>query len=352
MSKILIAGAGGAPSEGVINSLLMAKIDVIGMGCEPTDLYLSSAPQKFLVPRADHQDYKSRLLEVLATSKPDLVHFQNDLEIFHASQMRDDIHALGIKTFMPSHEVIDTCVHKFKTWKKFNSAGITVPKNILINTPADLQMAFDTLGNAEGKIWLRSASIGGGGTGALPTASYEFGRHWIEHFQGWGNFVAAQLLTPRTVTWQSIWYEGELIVAQGRERKGWTHGNRAISGVTGVTKVGVTVSDAALDEVAKASIYAVDTKPHGIYGVDFAYDAQGVPNPTEINISRFFTTILFFSKAGLNMPEIFVNLGLFGKKPVLERRSGLLPDGLIWMRGMDCLPRLATNEELIQSLHI
>ena len=29
---------------------------------------------------------------------------------------------------------------------------------------------------------------------------------------------------------------------------------------------------------------------------------NGVPNPTEINISRFFTTVRFFTEAGINFP--------------------------------------------------
>ncbi len=52
MSKILIAGAGGAPSEGVINSLLRGQKaeTVIGMGSEPSDLVLSQADKNFYVP--------------------------------------------------------------------------------------------------------------------------------------------------------------------------------------------------------------------------------------------------------------------------------------------------------------
>ena len=48
MKKILIAGCGGAPSEGVVNSLLSldSRYEVIGMGSEPSDLILSSAKIK------------------------------------------------------------------------------------------------------------------------------------------------------------------------------------------------------------------------------------------------------------------------------------------------------------------
>ncbi len=154
------------------------------------------------------------------------------------------------------------------------------------------------------------------------------------------------MLTPDTVTWLSIWYEGELVVAQTRKRTGWVHGNRSASGVTGVTKVGTTCSDKTIDEIAINTVKSVSDKPHGIFGVDMAYDFDGLPNPTEINISRFFTTVLFFTQAGLNMPEIFKDLALYGKSPKLEKKINPLPDGLLWLRGMDTKPRLMTIDEI------
>jgi hypothetical protein len=217
---------------------------------------------------------------------------------------------------------------------------------MLLENEHDLRRAFDELGNAQGEIWLRASSIGGGGKGALPTTSFDLAKAWIDHFDGWGDFVAAGMLTPDTVTWLSIWYNGELIVAQARARKGWAHGNRTLSGVTGVTKVGVTVSDTKVDEVALASIHAVDKEPHGIYGVDMAYDSNGVPNPTEINISRFFTTVLFFTEAGLNLPKIFADLIIREATPRLTKKISPLPAGLMWMRGMDSLPMLITEDRL------
>lgn len=320
------------------------------MGSEPTDLILSHAKRKYCVPYANAPEYKDALLKVLNYEKPDLAHFQNDLEVYHASLMRDDILATGTKLFMPEHEVIDTCVHKWKSYVKFKAAGVTVPENMMINDEADLKKAFAELGDESGTIWLRASSIGGGGKGSVPTNDFAFARSWINRANGWGDFVAAQMLTKDTVTWLSIWYEGKLVVAQTRKRAGWIHGNRSASGVTGVTKVGTTCSDPRVDEIAMKSVMAVTEKPHGIFGVDMAYDKNGVPNPTEINISRFFTTVLFFTKAGLNMPEIFANLGLSGKMPDLSKTINPLPDGLLWLRGMDTVPRLAWAEDLEREL--
>ena len=319
---------------------------LLGMGSEPTDLVLSRANKRFYVPNADSPDYRIQLINLLNAEKPDLVHFQNDLEIFNASLIREDILATGTKLYMPEHEVIDTCVHKYKSYLAFKQAGVTVPRNLLIEDDEDLREAFAVLGDATGLIWLRSSSIGAAGKGSIPTKDFAMAKAWINHHKGWGEFIAAEMLTPNSVTWLSIWHEGDLVVAQSRERRGWTHGNRSVSGVTGVTKVGVTCDNPLVTATAIASVKAVSMRPHGIFGVDMAYDKSGTPNPTEINISRFFTTVRFFTEAGLNMPEIFKNIALYGEFPNLEKTINPLPSGLLWLRGMDVEPRLMTQKEV------
>lgn len=352
MNKILIGGAGGAPSEGVIRSLQLSSKheEIIGIGSVPTDLIMSHAERKYVVPYANDPKYKDKLMRVLEQEHPALVHFQNDLEVWHASKIRDDIQGVGTKVFMPEHKVIDTCVSKWKSWNAFKNAGIVVPENIFINDESDLKRAFKELGDSEGKVWLRAETMAGGGAGSIPTNDYEMARAWINRHNGWGAFIAAQMLTAQTITWLSIWYKGELVVAQTRKRTGWIHGNRSASGVTGVTKIGTTCSDDIVTNIAEKSIRAVDKKPHGIFGVDMAYDKEGIPNPTEINISRFFTTIYFFTKAGLNMPVIFKDLGIYGEKPNLEKMINPLQDGLIWLRGMDTEPMLMTEEDIKRGL--
>jgi carbamoyl-phosphate synthase large subunit len=352
MKKILIGGCGGAPSEGVVNSLLKCKKgdEVIGMGSEPTDLILSNAKRKYVISYANHADYKYELFKILGKEKPDLLHCQNDLEIFEVSKFRNEIINSGTKLFMPEHEVIDTCVNKYKSYLKWRASGIKVPKNIFLNNEHDLKKAFSELADKDGKIWIRFSSIGAGGKGSLPTNDYEFAKRWIERFNGWGDFVASEILTADTVTWLSIWYEGELVVAQTRIRKGWTHANRTLSGVTGVTKIGQTYSNELVNKVALDAILSIDNKPQGIYGVDMAYDRNHFPNPTEINISRFFTTVLFFTEAGLNLPKIFKDIVLYKEFPSLDRKINPLPDGLMWLRGMDLHPKLITEDKIIKGL--
>jgi hypothetical protein len=347
MAKIVITGAGSAQSNGVINCLLKDPNDtVVGLGADVYDLMLCRARKKYLVPHSTQSEYKDKLLNILREEKPDMIHFQHDLELSVALKFKDEIKSMGIKMFVPDYDTIDTCVYKYKSWQKFKLAGIKVPENIIINNEDDLKRAFSELGDDDGKIWLRAMSIGGGGKGSFPTNDFESACQWISQRNGWGDFVAAEMLTQESVTWLSIWNEGELVVAQTRKRNGWAHSSLSLSGVTGVTKIGETCSSPVVDEIAIKSVKAVSKIPHGIYGVDMTYDREGIANPTEINISRFFTTIQFFAEAGLNMPIILKDLCLYNKLPDLPNKLNPLKNGLLWLRAMDCEPRLTTIQEI------
>jgi carbamoyl-phosphate synthase large subunit len=135
-------------------------------------------------------------------------------------------------------------------------------------------------------------------------------------------------------------------VAQGRKRLYWEFANRSVSGVTGITGTGVTLSDKKLDDLAVKAIKAIDDCPHGIYGVDMTYDKRGVPNPTEINIGRFFTTHQFFTEVGLNMPYIYLKAAFNERLPRIKKRINPLKNGLAWVRGMDTEPVLTSMKEI------
>lgn len=351
MARIQIGGAGGAPSNNFIRSIRDSHRNdyLIGMSSVPSDLFLADTDEKYVVPYAIDPAYSQTIIRLLSKTRPDILHLQNDYEVLAISRIRDEVQSLGIKLFFPSIETIEICVDKFKSYVCWKEAGVKVPETILINTPEDLKKAFDMLGK---KIWIR-AVMGAAGQGALPADNLEFARIWIDRFKGWSKFTAAECLTSKTVTWLSIWHEGELVVAQTRMRRSWNFSSRTLSGVTGITGVGETCSDPVVDKVAVDSIRTIDPKPHGIFGVDMTYDHEGFPNPTEINIGRFFTTHYFFTKAGLNMPEIYCNIAIEGKFPALERKINPLPDGLIWIRGMDVEPVLTTVKDLeqMENLH-
>ncbi|MBM3245347.1 MAG: carboxylate--amine ligase [Candidatus Omnitrophica bacterium] len=344
MKKILVCGAGGAPALNFIRSLKKSKdkFYFIGITCNKYDLCKVKAlvRERFLVPPAkDEACYIPVLKQIIKEVKPDFLHAQNDEEIFVVSKHRD---ALGVKTFLPCHDVITTCQDKFKSAEAWKNAGLKVPKTFFIKNESDLRQAFAKI---PGKAWVR-ASSGAFGKWSLPTDSFDFAKLWIDYYGGWGNFTVAEYLSPDSITWLSIWKDGSLIVAQARKRLYWEFSNRSVSGVTGITGTGVTVSDRKIDELAVKAIMAIDPLPNGIYGVDFTYDKEYIPNPTEINIGRFFTTHQFFTDAGLNMPYIYVKAAFNEKARLPKKKINPLKPGLAWVRGMDTEPVLTTLKEI------
>ena len=341
MMRVAVTGAGGSPAIGFARSLRSApeEFHLIGFDTNPYTLQRAETDERYLVPRVSDPDYLPVVSEILNETKPDLLHIQISAEMIAVSGLRDQ---LPCRTFLPRHETILACEDKFASYMRWSAAGLKVPQTMLLNDVSDLEAAFKRFGP---RLWLRFTS-GSAGRGALPTGDFEEGKLWIEFHRGWGKFTAAECLEEQTITWQSIWKDGALIVAQGRKRLYWEFANRARSGVTGITGTGITVSDPLLDEIAQRAILAVDPEPNGVFGVDLTYDCAGTPNPTEINIGRFFTTHQFFTAAGLNMPYIFVQCALSDNPPVISPRINPLPAGLAWVRGMDVKPVLTTVDNI------
>lgn len=344
MSRIYLGGAGGAPTNNIILSLRdSARRDhLIGASSVASDLMLADVDERHLVPSAASAEYRDALLDLLVRCRPDFMHVQNDYEVRAVSHLRDDLEEIGVRTYLPAAPTVEVCIDKFRSYQIWHEAGLQVPRTIELREPNDVIVAFELLGP---RVWLR-AKVGGGGAGSVPTDDASFARLWVERMDGWGMFTAAEMLGERSVTWQSLWFHGELIVAQSRRRHLWSFGNRTVSGVTGVTGVAETFRHPDVDALAKAGILAIDKEPHGIFGVDMTYGLDGKLNLTEINIGRFFTTIYFFAAAGLNLPAIYCDVALDQKFPSLPQRINPLPDGLVWIRGMDVAPVLTTVEKL------
>lgn len=349
MKRILVTGAGGAAATGFIRSLRLVKDEqfyLIGVDANKYYLQRAKADEKHLIPRCDTVDYLPVLKNIIEESRAELIFAQPDVEIAVISEHREE---LPCKTFLPAKEAIRICQDKWLSFERWQRAGLKVPTTARVNCEDDLRQAFKVFGP---RVWVR-ADRGAFGEGSLPTADYDQAKTWIDFRKGWGHYLVAECLEPQSVTWQSIWKGGELIVAQARKRLYWEFANRAPSGVTGLTGTGITVMDPQVDAVALKAIYAIDSSPNGIFSVDMTYDKQGVPNPTEINIGRFFTTHQFFSEAGLNMPYIYVRLVFDESLPALPQKFNPLPAGLAWVRGMDIEPILTdvgTIERAVENL--
>ena len=344
MKTMALTGTGGAASIGFTRSIRDSgkKIRVVGTDANLINLPFSEADVNYIIPRANEPDYLEKLNGIIDAEGAEFIHAQPDPEVNFISKNRDKIKA---KTLLPSHDAVEICQNKFKSYEAWSKAGIVLPKTIFINSEDDLKKAFTEI---QTPFWIRAVK-GAGGRGSFIVKEYEQAKVWIDHWKGWGNFVASELLPGRLLTWQSLWYEGELVCAQGRERLSWGLAQTAITGVTGMTGVARNVSIPELDEISEKAIHAAEKqKPHGIYGVDLKCNTDGVPCPTEINIGRFFTTIHFFTKAGLNMPSMLLDLAE-GNVPSLPKKLNPIEGEFFWIRTVDAKPAFLTREQLRQT---
>jgi hypothetical protein len=341
VKRILVTGAGGSPATNFVRSLRAAPepVHLVGTDADKFCLMRAETDARYLVPPASDPDYLAVLNAVVERERADLVHAQNDAEVTFLSEHRDQVAA---RLFLPAKATVRTCQDKFRSFERWQAAGLPVPDTLLLASEDDLKAAFERF---DGALWLR-ATTGAGGKGSLPVRDYDTARSWLDFHQGWGGFTAAELLEPDSVTWMSVWHDGELVVAQGRRRLYWELSRVSPSGVTGVTGAGVTISDATLDHLATRAVLAIDPRPNGLFGVDLTYDGTGTPNPTEINVGRFFTTHQFFTALGLNLPYVYVKLAFGEPLPPIGRRHNPLPDGMVWVRGVDFEPVLTSVAEI------
>lgn len=342
MKKILVLSAGGPASLSYCRSLRLANknVELHGADSDVFNLFRAETDFKLITPKHSDKSFEEFIIKYITANKIDFLHPQSEADVYKIGLMRDKLTEFGCKTFLPSQREIELFRDKGKSYQLWNKAGITVPKNLFINNVGDLRNAFEFFGK---DIWLRE-TIGAAGKGSLSRPTFEEALALIETNKSWGRVVAATHLTSDTVTWQSVWYKGELYASQGRRRLNWAFGNRSQSGVTGLTGVGETYNSASLSELAQKCIKAANAMPHGIYSVDFTYDVHGTPNPTEINIGKFFTTHMFLSTVGANMPAQVFDLVFEEEKPA--KLIDLCPDNMFWVRGIDVEPKLVSKDEI------
>lgn len=345
-TKVLVLSAGDPAGINFCKSLALQpnQFHICGADTDIYRLHLACADSRHLLPALQDSMYLSALNRLIDKVEPDLLYVADTSpELIFVSENRDQINA---RVFMPQQDAVRSYENKFETYLACRGAGITVPETIMLNEPADVDRAIYEFG----EIWIR-ATHGSGGSGSLPTSDAALGRAWVDRNVGWGRFSASQRLGRKMATWIGLWDEGQLVTCQGRRRLHWEYAHLSPSGVSGITAAQATTDDALINEVALATIGAAGYVPHGVVAVDMTYDVNDVPNPTEIQASRFYTSIYFLARAGLNFPAQFVKVALkHSLDGELTGRHPLIND-LVWLKTVDTEPILTTVDDISSNLH-
>lgn len=342
MRRILVTGAGGPLGANVTRSLKAAPEPTFLLGTEanPWHLPLSMTDETVLIPRASAGDEYLQAMEGLIRQHGiELVVPTHPVEVRTIGAARD---RLGARTYLPAQEVIERGDDKWRSYRAWAEAGIPVPRTDLLESPDDLARIFREVERRP--IWVRGAGIPGAGIGvaSLPCRELDQAQAWVGFWKGWGKMIASEYLPGENLTWMSLWWEGELVTSQARERLEYVLPHVSPSGITGAPAVSRTVSRPDLDELGPRALRAVDPHPHGVYFLDLKGDPEGRPRITEVNAGRFGTTVHFYTEAGFNFPWLYVQLAL-GLPHEPPPRTGVLPPGIWWIRTLDCGPAIVRD---------
>lgn len=346
MKRILLLGCGGSAGINFVKALRLAKEKIFIVGVDKNRYYLEISPvdEAYYAPyqKGDEKEYIDKLNTLIKKYNIQFVHAQPDPEVKILSDFR---HVINARTFLPTKTCIDTCQDKWQFYLSLKKVGVPIAKTFLVKSSNDLRHAFKRI--KDPIIWIR-AKRGAGGKASLPVKNYRQASMWIEYWfdrgLGWNDFLVSEYLPGNEVSWLSIWKDGRLVCSQQKERTEWVQGQIAPSGVGGTTAIQKTVEYPVVNKIATAAVFAVDKKPNGIYVVDTKENKNYIPCVTEINAGRFFTTSLFFATLGVNMPLIYVLLGLHLPIPEVSQYNAVSKN-IHWIRVVDGGPTVVKNEK-------
>jgi carbamoyl-phosphate synthase large subunit len=356
LKKIVVTGAGGPAGINFISSLRLApeKIFIIGTEADEHFIYLAPTDRKYLVPKAEEEDYIDILNEIIRKEKAEFLHAQTDIEVAVVSENREKIEA---NVFLPSKRAVKICQDKLESAKIWMKKGIPVAKTMEIRDEKDVDKAFEEFGSP---IWIR-ARHGAGGKGSTPAYNKETALSWINYWRARGmkwEFIAQEHLPGRNIGFHSLWKDGELVTSMARERIKYIYPHLSPSGVTGTPAVQRTIHDDNVNRIATEAVLAIDPKFNGIACVDLKENREGVPCITEINAARMFTTSFFFSYASkilrgdyyANIPYLYVKLALKESIPEMPKYD-ILPENVYWIRHIDAPAKLVKDGRIIGEMY-
>jgi len=342
MKRILVTGAGGPASINFISLLRLAPEDffIVGIDMNKYRLELPDVDRRYVVPSNEDSRYIDVLNQIIEENNIGFLHPQPDAEVRFISENREK---LETRVCLPQKQVIRTCQDKGKSVVIWESQHILCPITVWMVEDQDVIRAATGFGYP---FWLR-ATQGAGARGSTLVENEEVALSWLHYWRARGmdwQFIAQEYLPGQNIAFQSVWNNGDIVCSQARERIEYIYPQLAPSGITGTPAVARTIVDEEANRIATQAVKAIAPEATGIFCVDLKRNKQGVPCPTEINAGRFFTTSLFFTQAGVNMPYIYVKMA-FGESVAHVLQYDAIDEGVYWIRHMDAKPQLIKEGE-------
>ena len=348
--RLLILGAGSAPSNNLIRSLKTGDPSLFIVGCHDDRFVLkkSCADRNYRVPPSSQREFTRALRQIIKTERIDLLMPDDDENVMTISELRD---RLPCRIFLPRRAVIKRCQDKYALTTFLRRRGLPAPSTYPVTTLEEIEKLFCRLSPHAG-LWCRIRK-GSGSFGAIPVKNPEQARSWIKYWQEMRgiperSFTLSEYLPGRDFCVQCLWKEGTLILTKMAERLSYIDGGSP-SGVSSTPALAKTVFEPRVIKVCEKAIRALDSKASGVFFIDIKEDAEGKPCITEINAGRFATITNIHDLAGkYNMAVTYVRLAL--GDPVELREASDFAEDFYLVRSIDTLPAIVQASELFEGI--
>lgn len=349
MTTVLVTGSGGPLGVNLTRSLRRAPDEyrLVGTDANRWHLPLSECDRTYRIPFArDRDGYLEALTDIVARESIDAIIPTHPVEVQAVAEL-GEAGALGdVGRALPRAHIMPITDDKARTQALLEAAGVPVPRTLALDEPADVDRAFAELAAGGQPVWVRGSGAPGLGIGgaALPCRDPGVARAWVDHHNGWKGMSASEYLPGANLSWMAAFDRGTLVAAGARERLEYVLPHVSPSGITGAPAVSRTIARADVAGIGERAVRAVDDAPHGVYFVDLKGDTDDSPRVTEINAGRCGTTILAYTEAGYNFPDLLVQMAIGrGPGPTGDPNAAVEAD-VYWVRTLDCGPAVVRGD--------
>lgn len=352
MDKILITGIGGPTPRSIALRLRQLYPDAILIGTDINERAIGFhldglLDKKYLVPRADSENYWSVMKKIIADEQVDYAFIQPELEVLKWGEYFKEHNEYICPTFIPPVEYTKSLMDKA-------NMAVLLKDTDFIPITVEITPSAPNYEQVEAEIgypcWIRAA-VGSGGLGSLKIHSRHELEAWLFIHKNVEKFTVSEFLTGRHLANEMLYINGECIKNAGLHCVNYVMADIAPSKVTGNTSYGKFINEQELldfcEEVMSVIADKLQVPPHAVYSFDLKEDDKGRLKVTEINIRHMAYTGVM-AQVGFDLIEDSVKY-IKGQTELIEKFNGYDHDYL-FLRDVDIEPMVRKKPDLLRKI--
>ncbi|RUM44603.1 MAG: hypothetical protein DSY46_05200 [Hydrogenimonas sp.] len=296
----LISAAGSGGTNRLVES---CKSDFIGMTADKYKIHTSVLSTNYLVPMAvEEEAYVEAVNRISKQHGIELFIPNSDSEVFTTTKY---IEHIGVKTFLPDHELVRATFDKWDFYLAAKKAGVEVAETFHITSEKEIEKAFESL--EQRPLWCRVKS-GSGSRYTSKVLSVEDAKHYIRHQLLLNSlpddeFLISEYLPGDDIAVMTIWKDGHIKMCKMAKRTRYF--KKAGESPPSVLE---SFFDPKIESFVIESIQKLTSSANGVLNVDIKCREDGTPVVTEINAGRFYYNMQLFNSGNFHAFEIFLKL--------------------------------------------